>query len=75
MATNPFTPEGIPTYMLGTPNAQMPNPQDSATLPMFNPQNGFSDSGVGSTNVNIDSARAGNDIIPEDGKDAPGTPD
>ena len=38
MATTPFTPEGIPTYMAETPNAQMPNPQDSATLPMFNAQ-------------------------------------
>jgi hypothetical protein len=56
-----FTSEGIPTYMLGTPNAQMPNPQDSATLPMFNAQNGFSDNGVGSTNVNVDQARAGID--------------
>jgi len=61
MATTPFTPEGIPTYMLGTPNAQMPNPQDSATLPMFNPQNGYSDSGVSSTNANVDQARAGVD--------------
>jgi hypothetical protein len=61
MATTPFTAEGIPTYMLDTPNAQMSNPQDSATLPMFNPQNGFSDSGVSSTNVNVDQARAGVD--------------
>ena len=38
MATTPFTSEGIPTYMMGTPDAQMPNPQDSATLPMFTPQ-------------------------------------
>ena len=38
MATTPFTSEGIPTYMAETPNAQMPNPQDSATLPMFNAQ-------------------------------------
>jgi hypothetical protein len=74
MATS-FTPEGIPTYMLGTPNAQMPNPQDSASLPMFNAQNGYSDSGTGSQTANVDSARAGNDTIPEDGKDAPGTPD
>jgi hypothetical protein len=75
MATNPFTPEGIPTYMLGTPNAQMPNPQDSATLPMFNAQNGYSDSGVGSQTANLTAARAGNDVMPEDGTDAPGTPD
>jgi hypothetical protein len=61
MATNPFTPEGIPTYMLGTPNAQMPNPQDSAALPMFNPQDGFSDTGTSSTNVSVDQARAGVD--------------
>ena len=60
MAT-PFTPEGIPTYMLGTPNAQMPNPQDSASLPMFNPQDGFSDAGTSSTNVSVDQARAGVD--------------
>jgi hypothetical protein len=37
MATT-FTSEGIPTYMMDTPNAQMPNPKDSATLPMFNAQ-------------------------------------
>jgi hypothetical protein len=61
MATTPFTPEGIPTYMLGTPDAMATTPQDSATLPMFNPQNGYTDSGVASTNVNVDQARAGLD--------------
>ena len=75
MATTPFTPEGIPTYMMGTPNAQMPNPQDSATLPMFNPQTGYSDTGYSTGTGTLDSARTGNDVVPEDGKDAPGTPD
>jgi len=70
-----FTSEGIPTYMLGTPNAQMPNPQDSAVLPMFNAQDGYSDSGVVSQIANLNAARAGNDVMPEDGTDAPGTPD
>jgi hypothetical protein len=68
-----FTSEGIPTYMLGTPNAQMPNPKDSATLQMFNAQNGYSDSGVSLTNANVDQARAGVDTTT--GTDAPGTPD
>ena len=76
MATTPFTPEGIPTYMLGTPNAQMPNPQDSATLPMFNPQNGYNNnSDIGAQTANLNAARAGNDVMPENGTDAPGTPD
>jgi hypothetical protein len=45
-----YSSEGIPTYMLGTPDAQMPNPQDSATLPMFNPVDGYSnDASVDST--------------------------
>ena len=35
-----------PAYMLQTPNAQMPSPQDSATLPMFNPTTGYHDSGA-----------------------------
>jgi hypothetical protein len=47
--------------MLGTPDAMATTPQDSATLPMFNPQNGYSDSGVSSTNANVDQARAGID--------------
>jgi hypothetical protein len=44
-----FTPDGQFDYMFQKPNAQMPNPQDSATLPMFSPQNGFSDNGVDTT--------------------------
>jgi hypothetical protein len=40
---------------------------------MFNPQNGYSDSGVSSTNANVDQARAGADTAT--GTDAPGTPD
>jgi hypothetical protein len=74
MATNPFTPEGIPTYMLDTPNAQMPNPQDSASLAMFTPQTGFSDSGAGSQTANIAAALAGNETMLE-ANDSPGTPD
>lgn len=31
-----FTAEGIPQYMLQTPNAQMPTPVDAQTLPMYN---------------------------------------
>jgi len=56
-----FSAEGIPTYMTGTPNAQVTVPTDSATLPMFTAQNGFSDAGTSSTNVNVDQARAGVD--------------
>ena len=37
MATQ-FTPDGQFDYMFQKPDAQMPNPQDSATLPMFAPQ-------------------------------------
>lgn len=36
-------------YMLQTPNAQVTVPQDSATLPMFNPSAGFTDTGATST--------------------------
>jgi hypothetical protein len=42
-AMDGFTPEGIPTYMTQTPDAQVMTPQDSATLPMFNPTQGFND--------------------------------
>jgi len=56
-----FSSEGIPTYMTGTPNAQVTVPVDSATLQMFTAQNGYSDSGVSSTNANVDQARAGAD--------------
>jgi len=54
-----FSAEGIPTYMTGTPNAQVTVPTNSATLQMFNAQNGYSDSGVSSTNANVDQASAG----------------
>jgi len=49
-AMDGFTPEGIPTYMTQTPDAQVMTPQDSMTLPMFNPTQGFSnDASVDST--------------------------
>ena len=70
-----FSSEGIPTYMTGTPNAQVTVPVDSATLQMFNAQTGYSDTGYSTSTGTLDSARAGNDVVPEDGKDAPGTPD
>lgn len=70
-----FSTEGVPDYMTQTPNAQMPNSQDSATLPMFKPQTGYSDTGYSTSTGTLDSARAGNDVVPEDDKDAPGTPD
>ena len=38
-----------PAYMNQTPNAQVVTPQDSATLPMFNPSAGFTDTGATST--------------------------
>jgi hypothetical protein len=64
-----FTSEGIPTYMMGTPNAQMPNPKDSATLQMFNAQNGYSDSGAGTQMGTIAGAQTGNEMV----GDTPGT--
>ena len=36
-------------YMLQTPNAQVTIPQDSATLPMFNPSAGYTDTGAQNT--------------------------
>lgn len=38
-----------PAYMLQTPNAQVIVPQDSATLPLFSPSAGFTDTGATST--------------------------
>ena len=36
MATAPISTDL--DWLTGTPDAKMPNPQDSASLPMFNPQ-------------------------------------
>jgi hypothetical protein len=36
-------------YMYETPNAHVVTPQDTASLPMFNPSTGFTDSGASST--------------------------
>lgn len=33
-------------WQMGTPSAQMPNPQDTATLPIFSPVAGNTDTGV-----------------------------
>jgi hypothetical protein len=35
-----------PAYMSQTPNAMMPNPADSASLAMFSPTQGFTDTGA-----------------------------
>lgn len=34
------------SYMLQTPNAQVTTTQDTQTMPMFSPQQGYSDSGA-----------------------------
>jgi hypothetical protein len=73
MATTPFTSEGIPTYMMDTPDAKMPNPQDSASLPMFNAQTGYSDSGAGTQNATI--AAALNGVDTATGPDVSRAPD
>jgi len=60
-----FSAEGIPTYMTSTPNAQVTVPTDSATLQMFNPQNGYSDSGASSQMGTIAGAQTGNEMAGE----------
>lgn len=36
-------------HLLATPDAMMPSPQDSATLPMFNGTTGYTDTGAQNT--------------------------
>jgi len=60
-----YSSEGVPTYMTGTPNAQVTVPVDSATLQMFNAQNGYSDSGVGSQMGTITQQQSGNEMAGE----------
>jgi hypothetical protein len=64
-----FSAEGIPTYMTGTPNAQVTVPTDSATLQMFTAQNGYSDSGASTQMGTIAGAQTGNEMV----GDTPGT--
>jgi hypothetical protein len=69
-----FSSEGIPTYMTGTPNAQVTVPVDSSTLQMFNAQNGYSDSGVSSQMGTITEQQSGNEMAGEvPGMDQTGT--
>jgi hypothetical protein len=53
-----YSAEGVPDYMTQTPNAQMPKPAEAT----YTVTEGFSDSGVSSVMVNVDIARAGNDV-------------
>lgn len=69
-----FSSEGNFTYMTGTPNAQVTVPVDSATLQMFNPQTGYSDSGAGSQMGTITQQQTGNEMAGEvPGMDQTGT--
>jgi hypothetical protein len=66
-----FSTEGVPNYMTQTPNAQMPKPTEAT----YTATEGFSDSGVSSVMVNVDTARAGNDVGPTEVGDIPDVQD